>query len=51
VQRSEYHREIHDFLRRMATPESQRIYRQRSEVAETPHLWMKAKFGLHSGPR
>jgi transposase len=46
VQRSEYHREINDFQQRMATPESQQIYRQRSEVAETPHLWMKAKFGL-----
>jgi transposase len=45
VQRSEYHQEISDFQRRMATPESQPIYRQRSEVAETPHLWMKAKFG------
>lgn len=46
VQRSEYHQEINDFQQRMATPESQQIYRQRSEVAETPHLWMKAKFGL-----
>jgi hypothetical protein len=27
-------------------PETQKIYRQRSEVAETPHLWMKAKYGL-----
>jgi hypothetical protein len=31
---------------RMALPETQQIYRQRSEVAETPHLWRKAKFGL-----
>jgi transposase len=46
VQRSEYHQEINDFQQRMATPESQQIYRQRSEVAETPHLRMKAKFGL-----
>jgi hypothetical protein len=46
VQRSEYHQEINDLQQRMATPESQQIYRQRSEVAETPHLWMKAKFGL-----
>ena len=30
----------------MALPETQQIYRQRSEVAETPHLWRKAKFGL-----
>ncbi len=46
VQRSEYHQAIDDFQQRMATPERQQIYRQRSEVAETPHLWMKAKFGL-----
>jgi transposase len=46
VQRSEYHQEIQDFQQRMESPETQQIYRQRSEVAETPHLWMKAKFGL-----
>jgi transposase len=46
VQRSEYHQEIQDFQKRMAEPETKEIYRQRSEVAETPHLWMKAKFGL-----
>jgi transposase len=46
VQRSEYHQEIKDFQQRMESPETQQIYRQRSEVAETPHLWMKAKFGL-----
>jgi len=46
VQRSEYHQEIDAFQQRMALPEMQQIYRQRSEVAETPHLWMKAKFGL-----
>lgn len=46
VQRSEYHQEINDFQQRMELPENQQIYRQRSEIAETPHLWMKAKFGL-----
>jgi hypothetical protein len=46
VQRSEYHQEIQAFQQSMALPEKQEIYRQRSEVAETPHLWMKAKFGL-----
>jgi transposase len=46
VQRSEYHQEIQDFQQRMAQPETQQIYHQRSEVAETPHLWMKAKFKL-----
>jgi transposase len=46
VQRSEYHQEIQAFQQRMALQEKQQIYRQRSEVAETPHLWMKAKFQL-----
>jgi transposase len=46
VQRSEYHQEIQDFQQRMAQPETRQIYRQRPEVAETPHLWMKAKFQL-----
>jgi transposase len=46
VQRSEYHQEIQDFQQRMAQPETKEIYHQRSEVAETPHLWMKAKFKL-----
>jgi len=46
VQRSDYHKEIKEFQERMALPATQQIYRQRSEVAETPHLWMKAKFGL-----
>jgi transposase len=46
VQRNEYYREINEFQQRMALPEMQQIYRQRSEVAETPHLWMKVKFGL-----
>jgi transposase len=43
VQRSEYHQEIQEYQQRMARPEMQEIYRHRSEVAETPHLWMKAK--------
>lgn len=46
VQRSEYHEEIQDYQQRMSQPETQAIYRQRSEVAETPHLWIKAKFKL-----
>jgi transposase len=46
VQRSEYQEEIDKFQERMALPEAKQLYRQRSEVAETPHLWMKAKFGL-----
>jgi transposase len=46
VQRSEYHQEIKDFRQQMEKPETKQIYRQRSEVAETPHLWMKTKFNL-----
>ena len=46
VQRSEYQQEMREFQERMALPETKQIYRQRSEVAETPHLWIKAKFGL-----
>jgi len=46
VQRSEYQKEIQALREQMATPEKQAIYRQRSEVAETPNLWLKAKFGL-----
>jgi transposase len=46
VQRHEYPPALQDWQQRMAEPATQQIYRQRSEVAETPHLWMKAKFGL-----
>jgi transposase len=46
VQRSELHPELVAFQQQMATPEAQHIYRQRSAVAETPHLWWKAKFRL-----
>ncbi len=46
VQRSEYQQEIQDFQQRMGLAETQQIYRQRSEIAETPHLWIKAKFGM-----
>lgn len=46
VQRSEYHQEIQQYQQRMELPELQQVYRQRAEVAETPHMWMKAKFGL-----
>jgi transposase len=46
VQRTQPHREVADFQSRMAQPEIQQIYRQRSEVAETPHLWFKSKFRL-----
>lgn len=38
--------EVRQFYQRMATPEAQAIYKQRSEVAEYPNLWLKEKFQL-----
>lgn len=35
-----------EFRRKMETEEAQRIYRQRAEVAEFPHAWIKEKIGL-----
>lgn len=34
------------FLAKMETSEAKAIYKQRSEVAEFPNLWIKEKFGL-----
>jgi transposase len=34
------------FQAKMATPEAQLIYRERSRIAEFPHLWLKEKFRL-----
>jgi transposase len=34
------------YLRRMAEPAVQELYKKRKEVAEFPHLWMKAVLGL-----
>jgi transposase len=34
------------FKQKMATPEAQQIYKQRSQVAEFPNAWIKAKIGL-----
>jgi transposase len=38
--------EVSQFYQRMATPEMQAIYKQRSEVAEFPNLWLKEKFQM-----
>jgi transposase len=38
--------EVAAFKRKMATEEAKRIYRRRSEVAETPHAWIKEKFKI-----
>jgi transposase len=34
------------FKAKMATPEAQQIYRQRSRIAEFPHAWIKQRCGL-----
>jgi len=34
------------FEERMTTEEARSIYKQRSVVAEFPHLWIKEKFGV-----
>ena len=34
------------FRQKMLTEEAQKIYRQRPGVAETPHAWIKDKFGV-----
>lgn len=46
VHRGEELAEVAEFRRKMATEQARAIYRQRSQVAETPNLWIKAKFGL-----
>ena len=38
--------EVSQFYQRMAIPEMQAIYKQRSEVAEFPNLWLKEKFQM-----
>lgn len=46
VHRREELPEVAEFRQKMQTEEARKIYRQRSQVAETPNLWIKAKFGL-----
>lgn len=46
IQRSEALPEVVEFNRKMQTEEARMIYKQRAQVAETPNLWIKAKFGL-----
>lgn len=46
AQRTEDLPEVAEFRKKMQTEPVAEIYRQRSEVAETPNLWIKAKFGL-----
>jgi transposase len=46
VHRGEELAEVAEFRRKMATEQAREIYGQRAQVAETPNLWIKAKFGL-----
>lgn len=46
VHRSEELAEVAEFRHKMQTEQAREIYRQRAQVAETPNLWIKAKFGL-----
>jgi transposase len=46
VHRGEELTEVTQFRQRMATERAREIYRQRAQVAETPNMWIKAKFGL-----
>ena len=46
VHRSEELAEVTEFRQKMQSEQAREIYRQRAQVAETPNLWIKAKFGL-----
>jgi transposase len=46
IHRSEELAEVAEFRHHMQSEQAREIYRQRAQVAETPNLWIKAKFGL-----
>ena len=46
VHRGEELAEVREFRQKMQSEQAREIYRQRAQVAETPNLWIKAKFGL-----
>jgi transposase len=46
VHRGEELAEVTAFRQKMQTEQAREIYRQRAQVAETPNLWIKAKFGI-----
>src|SRR5262249_16227361 len=46
IHRSEELAEVTEFRQKMQSEQAREIYRQRAQVAETPNLWIKAKFGL-----
>jgi transposase len=46
VHRSEELAEVAEFRHKMQSERAREIYKTRAQVAETPNLWIKAKFGL-----
>jgi hypothetical protein len=46
IQRTEEFPQVAEFRHKMQTEEARKIYRQRAQIAETPNLWIKAKFRL-----
>jgi transposase/copper chaperone CopZ len=46
VNRSEELAEVAEFRQKMQSERAREIYKTRAQVAETPNLWIKAKFGL-----
>lgn len=46
VNRSEELAEVAEFRHKMQSERAREIYKTRAQVAETPNLWIKAKFGL-----
>jgi transposase len=46
VHRSEELAEVAEFRHKMQSEQARAIYKTRAQVAETPNLWIKAKFGL-----
>jgi Pyruvate/2-oxoacid:ferredoxin oxidoreductase delta subunit len=46
VHRSEELAEVAEFRHKMQSEQAREIYRHRAQVAETPNLWIKEKFGL-----
>ncbi len=46
IERRELLPDIAAFRQKMQTDETKAIYKTRSQVAEFPNLWIKAKFGL-----
>lgn len=46
VHRIEELEQVVQFRRKMETEAAREIYRHRAQIAETPNMWIKAKFGL-----